>query len=107
MEAGRYLCSHLVTLSWKDGASGVTQSIVNIEEIWAEGAVLESEAVAPVGSSAEIRCGKTFFAGKITRADVHEFGVRIEIEFSPLTPWSVERFRPEHLLDLEDPTEFP
>jgi hypothetical protein len=102
METPRYLCSHLVTLSWKEGAA-----IVNLEEIRKDGAVLESEADVPVGSSAEIRCGSVFFAGKITRADAHESGVRMEMEFSPLTPWSPERFRPEHLLDLEDATETP
>jgi hypothetical protein len=106
MEAPRYLCSQLVKLSWQEGAA-----IVNLEEIQTGGAVLESEVEVPVGLSAEIRCGNVFLAGKITRADRHELGVRIEMEFSPLTPWSIERFRPEHLLDVsrieDDPTESP
>lgn len=106
MEAPRYLCSQLVKLSWKEGAA-----IVNLEEIQTGGAVLESEVEVPVGLSAEIRCGNVFFAGKIIRADRHELGVRIEMEFSPLTPWSIERFHPEHLLDVsqmeDDPTESP
>jgi hypothetical protein len=94
MDAPRYLCSQLVTLSWDDGAT-----IVNLEEIQAEGCVLESETELPVGDEVEIRCGEVFFAGKITKAEEHGFGWRIEVEFSPLTPWSIERFRPEHLFD--------
>jgi hypothetical protein len=106
MPPPRYLCSQLVTLSWKQGAA-----IVNLEEIHVGGAVLESEIEVPAGLSAEIHCGSVFFAGKITRVDAHEIGVRIEMEFSPLTPWSLERFRPEHLLDVsavkDALTEFP
>jgi len=106
MEAPRYLCSQLVKLSWGEGAA-----IVNLEEIQTGGAILESEVEVPVGLSAEIRCGNVLFAGKITRADRHDLGVRIEMHISPHTPWSIERFRPEHLLDvsrIEDgPTESP
>lgn len=91
-----------MTLSWKEGAA-----MVNLEEIQSGGAVLESDVQVPVGLLAELRSGDVFFAGKIVRADPHELGVRIEMEFSPLTPWSLEHFRPEHLLDLEGPNESP
>jgi hypothetical protein len=97
MEAPRYLCSQLVTLSWNDGAV-----IVNLEEIRTEGAVLESEVEVPLNSAVEIRCGSVFFAGTLTHSEAHDSGFRISVEFSPLTLWSIERFRPEHLLDLSE-----
>jgi hypothetical protein len=90
----RFLCSQLVTLSWEEGAT-----VVNLEEIEERGCLLESEAALPVGEAVEIRCGRVFLAGKITKAEEHGFGWRVEVEFSPLTPWSIERFRPGHLFD--------
>lgn len=95
MEVPRYLCSQLVTLRWNGGAV-----IVNLEEIQAAGAVLESEVEVPLDSRVEIRCGSVYFEGTLTRSERHDSGFRVEVELSPLTPWSIERFRPEHLLDL-------
>ena len=97
MDAPRYLCSQLVTMSWNDGAA-----IVNLEEIRTGGAVLESEMEVPVNSPVEIRCGSVFFAGTLTHSEAHDAGFRIHVEFSPLTLWSIDSFRPEHLLDLAE-----
>jgi hypothetical protein len=94
MPPRRYLCSQLVTLSWEEGAT-----VVNLEEIQPGGGVLESETEVPPDSEVEIRCGAAYFAGKVKKAEEHEFGWRIAVEFSPLTPWSIEHFRPEHLFD--------
>lgn len=94
MSAPRYLCSDLVTLR-----IGVTESTVNLEEIGRDGAAIESEEPITDGIRVEIRCGSVFFAGKVTEVERHEFGWRAEIEFSPLTPWSLEQFRPQHMLD--------
>lgn len=74
--------------------------IVNLEEIWTKGAVLESEEPVEEGAKVEIRCGAAFFAGSIVHVEGHEFGWRLEVEFSPLTPWKLEKFQPEHLLDV-------
>jgi hypothetical protein len=91
----RYLCSHLMTVRWEEGAI-----VANLEEISATGAVLESEVELPAGTTVELRSGATYFEGEIQKAEEHDFGWRITVELSPFTPWSVERFRPEHLLDL-------
>jgi hypothetical protein len=98
----RYLCSHLVKISWDDGAT-----IANLEEIDAEGAWLESEVGLSPETVVELRSGSAYFEGKITKAEEHEFGWKICLQFSPLTPWSIERFRPEHLLDLTSLPEVP
>lgn len=81
---------------------------VNLEEIWQSGAVVEGEGdeMAPSqGESAQIRSrladeSLVVFAGRIRAIETHEFGWRAEIEFSPLTPWSVEAFSPQHLTDV-------
>ena len=95
MSSQRYLCSQLVTLRNKSG-----ESVINLEEIWNSGAVLESEEPVEEGAWVEIRCETAFFAGRVVQVDRHEFGWRLEIEFSPMTPWKPEQFQPEHLLDV-------
>ena len=94
MTPRRYLCSELVTARISDADRNV-----NLEEIWQNGAILESEGPAEHGAKAELRCATAIFAGRINRVERHEFGWHLEIEFSPLTPWSPDRFQPEHLLD--------
>lgn len=91
----RFLCSQLVTLSWGGG-----ERTVNLEEIWESGSVLECEEPVSMNAHVEIRSANVFFAGRVTNTAEHDFGWRVEVEFSPLTPWSEEKFRPAHLLDV-------
>ena len=95
MNFERYLCSQLV--EFRNGANEAT---VNLEEIWESGAVLESEEPVEEGAWAEIRCGAAYFAGHVVDVERHDFGWRLTIEFSPMTPWKPEEFEPEHLLML-------
>jgi hypothetical protein len=97
MNTQRFFCSHLVALR-----NNSVESIVNLEEIWGNGAVLESEEPVKEGSRVEIRSGPAFFAGRIVQVERHEFGWRFEVEFSPMTPWKLEQFQPEHLLDVSE-----
>ena len=78
---------------------GAAESTVNLEEIGRDGAAIESEDPVADGVGVEVRCGSVFYSGKVTSVEQHEFGWRAEIEFSPLTPWSLEQFRPRHMLD--------
>jgi hypothetical protein len=94
MDTRRFLCSDLVLLK-----ANACESIVNLEEIWRGGAVLESEIPLESGTRIQIRCGTQCFAGRISNSEAHEFGWRVEVEFSPLTPWTIEQFRPRHLMD--------
>jgi hypothetical protein len=95
MNVQRYLCSQLVTLRNNSG-----ETVVNLEEIWTNGCVLEAEAPVEENSRVEIRCGGAFFSGSAVQVERHEFGWRLQVEFSPMTPWNPDQFRPEHLLDL-------
>lgn len=97
MSGQRYLCSELIPLRL-DAA----EKIANLEEIWEMGAVFEAEEPVKKGARVEMRAGQALFAGRVTQVDQHEFGWRFEVEFSPLTPWSVERFLPKHLLDVSE-----
>ena len=72
---------------------------VNLEEIWETGAVIESDEPLQMDSAVEIRCAPAFFAGRVIEVEKHEYGWRIELHFSPLTPWNPDKFRPQHMLD--------
>src|ERR1700734_82951 len=98
MNDPRYLCSELVTLKVNS-----TASIVNLEEIWREGAILESEDAVEDGVAVEMQCRDVLFVGRVIRVEHHEFGWRIEVEFSPETPWNKTRFQPQHMLDVGTP----
>lgn len=97
-EARRYLCSHLISLH-----TGEAELRANLEEIWPEGAILECEQPVEPGAHSELRCDRLMYAGKVTEVTRHEFGWRVEIEFSPLTPWSLASFQPAHLFPLGEP----
>ncbi len=95
MDVRRYLCSELIVLKTAAG-----ECLVNLEEIWSGGGVVEAEIDVEPGVKVELKTGETNFHGSVTKAEAHEFGYRVEVEFSPLTPWSADRFSPKHLLDL-------
>jgi len=98
MTPQRFLCSQLVALT--DGSSETAgDRIVNLEEIWVTGAILESETTVMQGASVELRCGAAVFRARVVEVEPHEFGFRVEVEFSPKTPWRPEEFQPDHLLD--------
>jgi hypothetical protein len=101
MNSQRYLCSHLVILK-NNSRTPAANLFANLEEIWATGALLEAEEPIDVGAKIELRGGTATFAGQVVHAEHDETGWRLEVEFSPLTPWSVEKFTPEHLLDLSN-----
>ena len=98
MTPQRFLCSQLIALS-DHSAETAGERIVNLEEIWASGAILEAEAAVTRGALVELRCGPAVLKGRIVEVEPHEFGWRFEVEFSPKTPWRLEEFRPDHLLD--------
>ena len=97
MSFPRYLCADLVELRSSSG-----DSVVNLEEIWINGAVLDAEEPLEEGANVEIRCRTAFFEARIVQVEQHEFGWRCEVEFSPDTPWNPERFQPQHLLDVSE-----
>lgn len=90
----RFLCSDLVVLS-VDGEA----RLVNLEEIWRTGAVVESEEDAAPGGKAQLRAGGATLEVDIERVERHEYGRRIEIRFTD-REWTPELFTPAHLTDL-------
>ncbi len=94
----RFLCSQLVELK-QNSVGSAAESIVNLEEIWRNGAILESEMPVNEGAEIELHCGPAFFAARIVGVEPHEFGWRFEVGFSAETLWDPREFQPAHLLD--------
>ena len=88
----RYLCSQLVRLVTEG-----REQWANLEEIRETGAVLDCEEQVTPDGAATFYAGDISFTGRITKAEKNRFGWRIELELE--TPWSIERWKPEHLLD--------
>jgi hypothetical protein len=95
MSSGRYLCSQLVRLA----IPGLPEQWVNLEEIWDDGAMLDSETEIVPGSSATISADEVSFAGRITAVERYECGWQAEITFSPTTRWMIGKWRPDHAID--------
>ena len=94
MAERRYLCSELVFLE-----AAESRVVVNLEEIWTTGAVIECETPVAAGLRFRLRAGSHMFWGAAVRVEPHEFGCRVEVEFSPMTPWKQEEYSPLHLFD--------
>jgi hypothetical protein len=100
MTRPRYLCSQLVRLFIFDPrATDDREQWVNLEEICCDGAVLECENEIRCGVLARISCDDASFEGHVTAVEREEFGWRVELVFSALTPWSIEQWRPDHAFD--------
>jgi hypothetical protein len=95
MDSRHYLCSELVTLRTHIG-----ESVVNLEEIWLDGALFECEMPFEEGSHVDFRGGQALYSGTVKHVEQHEFGWRVEVALSPLTPWQADQFKPEHMLDV-------
>jgi hypothetical protein len=86
-----------MTLRW-----GEESRIVNLEEIGRKDAILDTDEPLPESTRVTLHAGNVRFHGTVTLSEKHQFGWRVRIEFSPMTPWSLETFEPEHLLDPAD-----
>jgi hypothetical protein len=96
MTLRRYLCSHLVRLS-----VGTRVHWANLEEIWNAGAILECEEEVTPGDYLTVSCDEISFDAKVTALEWDGSGWRVEVLFSEHTPWTMELWTPEHVLDPE------
>ena len=94
MAVNRYLCSELITIARPQG-----KAIVNLEEIWETGAFFEAESAIDPGETIDLLAREKVFRGQVKNVEHHEFGWRVEMEFSPPVRWTVDDFRPQHMLD--------
>lgn len=95
----RMLCADLVEVFWKDPAGKAKRSMANLEDISHSGACLQMEAPLPVGTVVKISYPNGGFGGTIKYCDYREIGYFLGVEFEPESHWSMQKFKPRHMLD--------
>lgn len=104
----RWLCSELVQLHWPDAAGRRCTQIVNLEEIWREGAQVEAEEALAEGLSVSLTRMADAGPDAVLAAELHGViascleigtGFAVEILFSAGSAWHPGQFPPAHALD--------
>ena len=98
-ETGTCLCSELVTARWTDAFDQRQEAVVNLEEIWPEGAILQFEYPMRPGVGVEFLCGPTRFEGAVTESRSDFVGHFVEIQFADGCRWSRDLYEPDHFFD--------
>ena len=91
----RYLCSDLVKLA-VEGAQPVT---VILEHISASDACVRSDGAVPEGARVELICRDTRLTGAVRSCLQRHDAYFVDIVFDADSKWSMEKYKPQHLLD--------
>ncbi len=62
---------------------------------------MECEEEVGQGEIVTMSSDEVSFDGQVTAVERDESGWRVEVLFSELTPWTIEQWTPEHVLDPE------
>lgn len=95
----RLLCADLVHIRWKDKGGKTRKSVANLEDISATGACLQMEMEVPQDTVIRITHPNGELAGSVKYCQFREIGYFVGIQFEEGGKWSMEEFRPQHLLD--------
>jgi len=98
-EMGACLCSELVTARWMNAFGQRQETVVNLEEIWAEGATLQFEYPMRPGAEVEFLGGSSRFVGTVAESRSDFVGHFVEIRFADGYRWSRELYEPDHFFD--------
>jgi len=94
----RYLCSELVKVEWQD-KTGAFDATGILEEIWAEGACVQTLAPMRPGARVWIVARRALFLGTLTRCDFLHNGYFSRVAFDAESRWSMRSFKPEHMVN--------
>lgn len=97
----RLLCAELVEVIWTDQGGRQRRRIANLEDISLCGACVQVESAMPCGTSVSMRYGDGQLTGTVRYCLYKGLGYFLGVEFDPGCRWSRKRFRPRHLLDLQ------
>ena len=92
---GRWLCSHLVELSFLGDRSLSETGL--LEEIEATQAWVAVEKAYPVGSRVDLAAGDYRLSAEVVRCRSRENDYRLKLQFLSGSVWSPEVWRPDHL----------
>jgi hypothetical protein len=87
-----FLCSHLVTVRWRD-----RETSANLERICRDEATVNAEEPVPVGEAVTIHTGVCLLPGTVARCTMEMSGHEIDVALEQT--WSPDVFMPDHLFD--------
>jgi hypothetical protein len=97
----RLLCADMVEVRWRTGAGRQCHATALLEDISRSGACLQFETPVPAGVELTIECPGQELTGTVRYCVYREIGHFVGLEFTNRSAWSVEAFKPCHLLDLQ------
>ena len=95
----RLLCADLVHVRWRDESGKPCKGVANLEDISLQGACLQMELGIPRETVMRITHPKGELVGIVRYCEYRDFGYFVGLEFEAGTKWSLQEFRPQHLLD--------
>ncbi len=93
----RYLCSELVKVEWRNDA-GATAKTGILEEIWAEGACVQSAEPLRIGTRVRILARRVLFLETVMECALAMDGYCSQLKFDEDSRWSSRRYKPEHMV---------
>jgi hypothetical protein len=97
----RLFCADLVEVRWQQGGRE-QRRIANLEDISPCGVCLLLESDLPLQTPVVVRCGVDDFDGFVRHSSGSAAGFLIGVQFAEDTRWSMDHYRPEHLLDPQE-----
>lgn len=94
----RYLCSELVSLEWQK-QNGTLDTVDILEEIWADGACVQTLAPLQPGTRVWIVARRALFLGTLTDCEFMQDGYFSRVAFDAESRWSMRSFKPEHMVN--------
>jgi len=94
----RYLCSELVKVEWQSQAGGF-DAVAILEEIWADGACVQTLQPMQPGARVWIVARRALFLGTLTECRVLDDGYFSRVAFDSECRWSRRSYKPEHMIN--------
>jgi hypothetical protein len=101
------LCADVVEACWTEKSGQTQRAQALLEDISASGACLQFEMAIPLGVTLRWGGAKSEFFGEVRYCVYRETGFFVGVEFEPQSKWSKTRYKPLHLLDLQQLVEAP
>ena len=96
----RYLCSEMVRIEWQDHRGALNTSGI-LEEIWPEGASVQTLGPIQAGTKLWIVAKRALFLGTVTECRFIRDGYFSRVAFASESRWSARSFRPEHMVNTQ------
>jgi hypothetical protein len=98
-----HVCSDLVSVHWRSSRKKERIEAAVLEEISAEGAVIQLESAIASQTAIRLNCPAIEFDGIVRESwREEELGYFAEIAFNAGQRWSIDVYRPRHLLEPGD-----